>query len=127
MKKVHLLPFSGKLSLLVFDLSIKLEIFKFKIELVLEKFFDTLWVDLVEFGNQTCGDESVFESKSRLFAMSKNQLVQVVENKLEGLGVFLEDLYDLTDAGSVEWFVFDIAEVTKNLLDFLLHWLYIFN
>ena len=58
--------------------------------------------------------------KFNFFCRSEDQLVEVVEDEFEGLGVALVDFDDLADAAGVEGLVFDAAEVAENLLNLFL-------
>jgi hypothetical protein len=48
-------------------------------------------------------------------------LVQVKQYEFQGFWVGFVDFDDLGDAARVEGLVFYVAEVAKNLLDFILH------
>lgn len=100
---------------------IKLKALKFKVQLIFHKLFDALNIDLVQFRDETRADEPVLEAQSDLLAIREDELVQVVKNELQGLGVGLVDFDDLRDAARIEWLVLYVAEVTKNFLDFILH------
>lgn len=78
-------------------------------------------INSVEFRNDAGSYKSMFKSESYLLASWKDELVQIVKNEFERFGVALVYFDDLTDATSIKGFVFDIAEVAKNLLDFFLH------
>jgi hypothetical protein len=63
----------------------------------------------------------MLQSQPDLFATAEYELVEVVENEFESLGVPIVDLYNLADAASVERLVLDVAKIAENLLYFLLH------
>ncbi len=94
---------------------------KFKVQLIFHKLFDALNIDLVQFRDEAGADESVLEAQSDLLAIREDELVQVVKNELQGLGVSFVDFDDLRDAARIEWLVLYVTEVTKNFLDFILH------
>lgn len=48
-------------------------------------------------------------------------MVQIIKDEFQRLGVGLIDLYDLWDATGIKWLIFDVAEVTKNFVNFILH------
>lgn len=98
-----------------------MEIFQFKVELIFHEISDSLRVYFVEFGDKGSSDESMFESQSDLFAAAEDKLIEVVENELKGFRVALVDLYNLADAACIEGFIFYVAKIAEDLLDFLLH------
>ena len=63
----------------------------------------------------------MFETETHFLASGEDELVEVVEDELEGLWVALVELDDLANAAGVERLVLYVTEVTENLLDFLLH------
>lgn len=63
----------------------------------------------------------MLESESDLLSAGEDQLIEVVEDELEGLRVVFIDLYDLTNAAGVERLVLDVPEVAEDLLYLLLH------
>lgn len=65
----------------------------------------------------------MLESQSDLFAAAEDKLIEVVENELKGFRVALVDLYNLADAACIEGFIFYVAKIAEDLLDFLLHWI----
>lgn len=113
--------FSFAPSLLSLRAVIELKVLKFKVKFILNELLDALHVGLVKFRYQTGADESMFESEPDFLAIGEDELVEVVEYKLEGLWVGLVDLDDLRDAAGVEGLVLDVAEVTKDFLDLVLH------
>lgn len=78
-------------------------------------------IDLIKLGDETGADESVLEAQSDFFAIGKDELIQVKQYEFQGFWVGFVDFDDLRDAAGVEGLVFYVAEVTKNLLDFILH------
>lgn len=101
--------------------SVKLEILQFKVEFVAQEVLNSLSIYFVEFRDDTGGNESMFQSKPDFFAIREDELVEVVEYELQGFRIGLVELDYLADAAGIEGFVFDIAEVAKYLLNFLLH------
>jgi hypothetical protein len=63
----------------------------------------------------------MLKPKSYFFAIGKNEVIQIVEYELQRLRIALINFDDLADTASIEGFVFDVTEVAKNLLNFLLH------
>ena len=92
-----------------------------EVELILHEVSHAVGVYLIELGDEGRGDEAMLQSQPDLFATAEYELVEVVENEFQSLGVPIVDLYDLADAASVEGLVLDAAEIAENLLYFLLH------
>ena len=63
----------------------------------------------------------MFKPESYLFAIGEDELIQIIEYELQRLGIALINFDDLTYATRIEGLVFDVTEVAKNLLNFLLH------
>ena len=104
---------------------IELKSLEFEVEVVVHELTNSMDVDAVELGDEGGGDESVLESKTDVFAGTEDELVEVVEDELEGLWVALVDFDYLADAARVEGLILDVPEVTEDLLYLLLHPIYI--
>ena len=100
---------------------VELEMLKFKIEWVLHKEFDVVVVDLRQFPHEGSGNKSVFKPQPYFLAVAEDEVIEVVEDEFQRLGVVLVDLNQLADAAGVEGFIFDASEVPEDLLYFLLH------
>lgn len=63
----------------------------------------------------------MFKSESDFLAIGENELIEVVEYELKWFRITLVELNYLTNATGIKRLVFDIAEVAKYFLNFLLH------
>ena len=89
--------------------------------MILYKVLNSLGINSIEFGDDAGSDEPMFESEPHFLAIVEDELIQIIEYKLEWLWVALINLDNLAYAASIEGFVFDVTEVAKNFLYFLLH------
>lgn len=100
---------------------VKLEMLKFKIEGVIHKELNVGIVDLGQFPHEGSSNETVLEPKAYFLTVAEDEVIEVVEDELQRLGVVLVDLNQLANAAGVEGFVFDAPEVSEDFLYLLLH------
>lgn len=120
-EEVEVFPLGRGLLFFWLGEGVELKVLHFEVEFVEHELLDALGVDFIEFGDQTSCDQSVLQSQPHLFAVGEDQLVQVIEDELQRLRIRLVYFHDLADAAGVERLVLYVTEVTKNLLDLLLH------
>ena len=98
-----------------------MEVLKVDEGIVIDDLTDAVDVDGIELGHNARRNEAVLDSQLGLLGGGEDELVQVVEDVLKGLGAGFVDLDDLGDDGSVEGLIFDLGEEREQFLNFLLH------